>query len=106
MKAPWKRLIIWRSQVQALAGPLKVQEKSWTFFVSEPLDFKELTDLYINLILIKSYSCSFPELLIISALFYNWFTRVYPKFTRGLPQNKKNCYADNQSKMDRIRKKR
>ena len=91
MKYVQNRLIIWRSQVQALAGPLKVQEKSWTFFIPEPLDFKELTDLYINLILIKSYSCSFPELLKISALFNNWFTRVYPKFTRGLPQNKKNA---------------
>ena len=87
MEYHFARLIIWRSQVQALAGPPKVQEKSWTFFIPEPLDFKELTDLYINLILIKSYSCSFPELLIISAFFNNWFTRVYPKFTRGLPQN-------------------
>ena len=76
MEYHFARLIIWRSQVQALAGPLKVQEKSWTFLVPEHLDFKELTDFHVNPILIKSYSCSFPELLKISALFNNWFTSV------------------------------
>ncbi len=46
MEYHFARLIIWRSQVQALAGPLKVQEKSWTFLVPEHLDFKELTRFY------------------------------------------------------------
>ena len=72
----FKRLLIWRSQVQALAGPHKVQEKSWTFSFLKRLDFKKLTDIHVNPILTKSYSCGFSELLKISALFNNWFTSV------------------------------
>ena len=76
MEYHFARLIIWRSQVQALSGPPKVQEKSWTFFVPEPLDFKELTGFYTNPILTKSYSCGFSELLKISVFFNKMLTSV------------------------------
>ena len=76
MEYHFARLIIWRSQVQALAGPLKVQERSWTFLVPKPLDFKELTDFFVNQILRKSYSCGFSELLKIIAFFNYWFTSI------------------------------